>query len=74
MCMMKTECLGSITQRMPKSVEYIKQRYATLMKLLEKEFPEEGVDTENDSDIMSDTTTTTEALKNALRPNQKQTD
>lgn len=59
---------------MPRSVEYIKQRYATLMKLLEQEFPEEGVDTENDSDIMSDTNTTTETLKNALRPNQKQTD
>ena len=74
MCMMKTECLGSTIQGMPKSVEYIKQRYATLTKLFEKEFPEEGVDTENDSDIMSDTNTTTEALKNALRPNQKQTD
>ena len=59
---------------MPRSVEYIKQRYATLMKLLEQEFPEKGVDTENDSDIMSDTNTTTETLKNALRPNQKQTD
>jgi len=59
---------------MPRSVEYIKQRYATLMKLLEQEFPEEGVDTENDSDIISDTNTTTETLKNALRPNQKQTD
>lgn len=59
---------------MPRSVEYIKQRYATLMKLLEQEFPERGVDTENDSDIMSDTNTTTETLKNALRPNQKQTD
>lgn len=59
---------------MPRSVEYIKQRYATLMKLLEQEFPEEGVDTENDSDIISDTDTTTEKLKNALRPNQKQTD
>lgn len=59
---------------MPRSVEYIKQRYTTLMKLLEQEFPEEGVDTENDSDIMSDTNTTTETLKNALRPNQKQTD
>ena len=44
------------------------------MKLLEQEFPEKGVDTENDSDIMSDTNTTTETLKNALRPNQKQTD
>jgi hypothetical protein len=66
--------LGSITPRMPRSVEYIKQRYATLMKLLEQEFPEKGVDTENDSDIMSDTNTTTETLKNALRPNQKQTD
>lgn len=74
MCMTKTECLGSITPRMPRSVEYIKQRYATLMKLLEQEFPEEGVDTENDSDIMNDTNTTTETLKNALRPNQKQTD
>ena len=74
MCMTKTEFLGSITPRMPRSVEYIKQRYATLMKLLEQEFPEKGVDTENDSDIMSDTNTTTETLKNALRPNQKQTD
>jgi len=55
---------------MPRSVEYIKQRYETLMKLLEKEFPEEGVDTENDSDIMSDTNTTTETL-NALKRNQK---
>ena len=71
--MTKTECLGSIIQGMPRSVEYIKQRYATLMKLLEKEFPEEGVDTENDSDIMSDTNTTTETL-NALKRNQKQTD
>lgn len=58
---------------MPRSVEYIKQRYATLMKLLEKEFPEEGVDTENDSDIISEPKPLTERL-NALKRNQKQTD
>ena len=73
MCMTTTECLGSITPRMPRSVEYIKQRYATLMKLLEKEFPEEGVDTENDSDIISEPKPLTERL-NALKGNQKQTD
>jgi hypothetical protein len=58
---------------MPRSVEYIKQRYATLMKLLEQEFPEEGVDTENDSDIISEPKPLTEKL-NALKRNQKQTD
>jgi hypothetical protein len=58
---------------MPRSVEYIKQRYATLMKLLEQEFPEEGVDTENDSDIISEPKPLTERL-NALKRNQKQTD
>ena len=71
MCMTKTECLGSITPRMPRSVEYIKQRYATLMKLLEQEFPEEGVDTENDSDIISEPEPLAERLKNALKRNQK---
>ncbi len=70
MCMTKTECLGSITPRMPRSVEYIKQRYATLMKLLEQEFPEEGVDTENDSDIISEPEPLAERL-NALKRNQK---
>lgn len=74
MCMTKTECLGSITPRMVRSVEYIKQRYATLMKLLEQEFPERGVDTENDSDIINEPKPLAETLKNALRPNQKQTD
>ena len=69
--MTKTECLGSITPRMPRSVEYIKQRYATLMKLLEQEFPEEGVDTENDSDIISEPEPLAERLKNALKRNQK---
>jgi len=58
---------------MPRSVEYIKQRYATLMKLLEQEFPEEGVETENDSDIISEPKPLTEKL-NALERNQKQTD
>jgi len=58
---------------MPRSVEYIKQRYATLMKLLEQEFPEEGVDTKNDSDIISEPKPLTERL-NALKRNQKQTD
>lgn len=57
---------------MPKSVEYIKRRYATLTKLLEQEFPEE-VDTENNSDTINESQTLTEKL-NALRPNQKQTD
>ena len=71
MCMTKTECLGSITPRMPRSVEYIKQRYATLMKLLEQEFPEKGVDTENDSDIISEPEPLAERLKNALKRNQK---
>ena len=71
MCMTKTECLGSITPRMPRSVEYIKQRYATLMKLLEQEFPERGVDTENDSDIISEPEPLAERLKNALKRNQK---
>lgn len=56
---------------MPRSVEYIKQRYATLMKLLEQEFPEEGVDTENDSDIISEPEPLAERLKNALKRNQK---
>ena len=69
--MTKTECLGSITPRMPRSVEYIKQRYATLMKLLEQEFPEKGVDTENDSDIISEPEPLAERLKNALKRNQK---
>ena len=58
---------------MPRSVEYIKQRYATLMKLLEQEFPEDGVDTENDSDIISEPKPLTERL-NALERNKKQTD
>ena len=58
---------------MPRSVEYIKQRYATLMKLLEKEFPERGVDTENDSDIISEPKPLAERL-DALKRNQKQTD
>ena len=71
MCMTKTEFLGSITPRMPRSVEYIKQRYATLMKLLEQEFPEKGVDTENDSDIISEPEPLAERLKNALKRNQK---
>jgi len=57
---------------MPRSVEYIKRRYATLTKLLEQEFPEE-VDTENNSDTINEPQTLTEKL-NALRPNQKQTD
>jgi hypothetical protein len=57
---------------MPRSVEYIKRRYATLTKLLEQEFPEE-VDTENNSDTINESQTLTEKL-NALRPNQKQTD
>ncbi len=69
--MTKTECLGSITPRMPRSIEYIKQRYATLMKLLEQEFPEKGVDTENDSDIISEPEPLAERLKNALKRNQK---
>ena len=69
--MTKTECLGSITPRMPRSIEYIKQRYATLMKLLEQEFPEKGVDTENDSDIISEPEPLSERLKNALKRNQK---
>lgn len=57
---------------MPRSVEYIKQRYATLMKLLEQEFPEE-VDNDEKAGTISENQAVTERL-NALKRNQKQTD
>ena len=57
---------------MPKSVEYIRQRYAVLSKLLEKEFPEE-VDNGKKADTISANQTMTERL-NAFRRDKKQAD
>ena len=57
---------------MARSVEYIKQRYEILTKLLEKEFPEE-VDNDEKADTISENQAVTERL-NAIKRNQKQTD
>ncbi len=57
---------------MPKSVEYIRQRYAVLSKLLEKEFPEE-VDNGKKADTISANQAMTERL-NAFRRDKKQAD
>ena len=57
---------------MPRSVEYIRQRYEILTKLLEKEFPEE-VDNDKKADTISENQAMTERL-NAIIRNQKQTD
>ena len=57
---------------MARSVEYIRQRYEILTKLLEKEFPEE-VDNEEKADTISENQAVTERL-NAIKRNQKQTD
>ena len=57
---------------MARSVEYIRQRYEILTKLLEKEFPEE-VDNDEKADTIRAKQTMTERL-NAVRRNQKQTD
>jgi len=57
---------------MPRSVEYIRQRYEILTKLLEKEFPEE-VDNDEKAGTISENQAVTERL-NAIKQNQKQTD
>ena len=57
---------------MARSVEYIKQRYEILTKLLEKEFPEE-VDNDKKADTISENQAVMERL-NAIKRNQKQTD
>jgi len=57
---------------MPKSVEYIRQRYAVLSKLLEKEFSEE-VDNDKKADTISANQAMTERL-NAFRRDKKQAD
>ena len=57
---------------MARSVEYIRQRYEILTKLLEKEFPEE-VDNDKKADTISENQAMTERL-NAIKRNQKQTD
>ena len=57
---------------MARSVEYIRQRYEILTKLLEKGFPEE-VDNDKKADTISENQAVTERL-NAIKRNQKQTD
>ena len=57
---------------MARSVEYIRQRYEILTKLLEKEFPEE-VDNDEKADTISENQAVMERL-NAIKRNQKQTD
>jgi hypothetical protein len=57
---------------MARSVEYIRQRYEILTKLLEKEFPEE-VDNDEKADTISANQAMTERL-NAFRRDKKQAD